>query len=323
MCNRAMKWVRNIKGIGHSAKFVLVALCDFANKDNGSCFPSVPCLADYTEQSEDTVSRRLAELRAAGLIYTMRRYRKGGGRISNEYVVLHDEIARQYAHGFGWVDDSQETERKPSERNLAEASQTARVSTPPTELNASGPVCRPDAPRHRAANCGPVNHHNPHSAPALTRNQTGYINEPSLGTTTLLPPNPPTEPQKKASERVPTKTNALQEKAVEELFQEFMKLWPRAERDRLDRARAAFRKLNACERILAFKYAPKYLAACKAKGVLRCGIHTWLDQGGWLGPMSAEKQKIEAQIRVVELRRDSEAVFAPRLSSGLRGFGIR
>jgi hypothetical protein len=91
----ALRWGREITGIGCSAKFVLIALCDYGG-NCGQRFLSHKQLAKDTEQSVDTVARRIADLRREGQI-----------RFTNEYIVLHDDIAREYARELSWPGDEQ------------------------------------------------------------------------------------------------------------------------------------------------------------------------------------------------------------------------
>ncbi len=62
----------------HRAVAVYVYLYDRANK-NGECWPSVPTIAKEIKLSQATVRRAIKDLRKAGLIETVQRYRTKGG----------------------------------------------------------------------------------------------------------------------------------------------------------------------------------------------------------------------------------------------------
>ena len=68
------------------AKFVLVALADFAD-EVGSCYPSQSTLARMTGQSDRTVRRHLKAMEKSGLIRRERRFGAGGSRTSDRYVL--------------------------------------------------------------------------------------------------------------------------------------------------------------------------------------------------------------------------------------------
>lgn len=74
------------------AKFVLVALSDFARSPDGeeepSCWPSVKLLAERTGLSETTVRSKLKHLVEDGLIEKVSRYRANGSQTSNAYRLL-------------------------------------------------------------------------------------------------------------------------------------------------------------------------------------------------------------------------------------------
>lgn len=89
MSNDASTWAWSRVVGSPSCKLVLVVLADFAD-ERGECYPSVSLLAERTEQSEDTVRRRLNELEAGGLIERLERYSRNGTRTSNLFRLLMD-----------------------------------------------------------------------------------------------------------------------------------------------------------------------------------------------------------------------------------------
>ena len=68
----------------HRAKSVYIYLSDRANK-NGECWPAIPTIASEMKLSQSTVRRALQDLRKAGLITTMQRYRRNGAKSSLTY----------------------------------------------------------------------------------------------------------------------------------------------------------------------------------------------------------------------------------------------
>lgn len=91
MSNEAINWAYQQEGIGAGAKFVLVALADYADQD-WSCYPSQERLASMTEQGVRTVRRHLADLEALGLIRREQR-RVDGHRTSDRFYLLPAKTA--------------------------------------------------------------------------------------------------------------------------------------------------------------------------------------------------------------------------------------
>lgn len=89
MSVEAIAWALSVRTGNPSAKFVLVALANYADQ-TGICWPSQKLLAEQTEQSVDTVQRRLSELVEVGLVARSRRQTKRGlgGRASDIYQLL-------------------------------------------------------------------------------------------------------------------------------------------------------------------------------------------------------------------------------------------
>lgn len=84
MSNRAITWAFDCDVEPGGAKFVLVALADFADESN-SCYPSQDRLARMTAQSRATVGRHLASLEAQGFIARARRQTSAGYRTSDRF----------------------------------------------------------------------------------------------------------------------------------------------------------------------------------------------------------------------------------------------
>lgn len=84
MSVEAIRWARATKTGKATAKLVLLILADFADKD-GVCWPSQKRIAEESDQSVDTVQRRLRDLEKADLIVRSRRHGRRGGRTSDLY----------------------------------------------------------------------------------------------------------------------------------------------------------------------------------------------------------------------------------------------
>jgi len=67
MSVQAISWALNMKAGSPSAKVVLLAIANYADA-SGICWPSQDLIADQTEQSIDSVQRRIKELEDLGLL---------------------------------------------------------------------------------------------------------------------------------------------------------------------------------------------------------------------------------------------------------------
>jgi hypothetical protein len=290
----AQNWARELNGLGHSAKFVLIALCDYAGA-RGESYPSHEQLARYTAQSDDTVARRLAELCAAGLIFKTRRYRNhsGGGRRSNQYIVLFDEAARDHARELGWIEgDNADSMTEPNEQAQNSEGSKTDGNAPPVSRAALPAACglRSESDIESAseaypAGCG-LTHEgvNPHSARELTRNCAVYTkDERSLGTITLTPPPP------KGG------VGALRSR-----FDEFKTSWPFDVVDLIEPARKIFLKLDEGEQALAVKWGATYLAAAKARNHKHMTAVNWLRGKGWQAFHAKPEEAAVSQVFIRE-----------------------
>jgi hypothetical protein len=101
MSFQASNWAVTVKTGSPSGKAVLMAIANYAGS-HGECYPSIATLAEDSEQSEDSVRRRLAELVERGIIARLERTRKNGSRTTNKLVLLFSDEAKAYARGLGW-----------------------------------------------------------------------------------------------------------------------------------------------------------------------------------------------------------------------------
>lgn len=86
MSVEAIAWALKIKAGSPSAKVVLLCLANYADR-KGRCWPSQASLAVQTEQSVDTVQRRLAELEDLGILTKVQREGQNG-RSGGKYFYL-------------------------------------------------------------------------------------------------------------------------------------------------------------------------------------------------------------------------------------------
>lgn len=89
----ALNWAFSAEVKSPAAKFVLVALSNYADED-GYCYPSQARLARDTGQSDRTVRRHLAQLEADGWITRRQRRRQNGSRTSDAFNLNRAERKR-------------------------------------------------------------------------------------------------------------------------------------------------------------------------------------------------------------------------------------
>ena len=81
-----------LKGMKSSTKFVMIALCDYANKETFLCIPSHNSIARRTCLSASTVQRAVKDLCNLGLITYANRYDDKGNYTSNQYFIQIDQL---------------------------------------------------------------------------------------------------------------------------------------------------------------------------------------------------------------------------------------
>ena len=78
--------------ISAQAVRVYAVLCRYADKDDGTCFPSIRTLAERIHVSESTIKRAIKELKAIGAIKSQKRFDKATGeQTSNLYTVMRSK----------------------------------------------------------------------------------------------------------------------------------------------------------------------------------------------------------------------------------------
>ena len=81
-----------VEGLNSSTKFVLIALCDFADKDNYLAYPSHNTIAKRTCLSVSSVQRAIKTLLDLGLISYRHRYDEQGNQRSNLYKINRERL---------------------------------------------------------------------------------------------------------------------------------------------------------------------------------------------------------------------------------------
>lgn len=77
-----------------SEKFVLMALCDRANKKTHMCWPSHKDISKRTGYSNKTVRRAIKTLCELGIISYVKRRKEDGGLTSNLYTIHAEKLAK-------------------------------------------------------------------------------------------------------------------------------------------------------------------------------------------------------------------------------------
>lgn len=88
MSVQAISWALSVKTGSPSAKLVLITIANYAD-ERGVCWPSQHLIARQTEQSIDSVQRRLKELEAEGFLT-----HKSRRRSSHIYCLLMPQIKK-------------------------------------------------------------------------------------------------------------------------------------------------------------------------------------------------------------------------------------
>lgn len=88
MSNKAITIAYEIQTGSPTLKAVLVALADFANPKDNSCFPSISTISRMTELSEASVKRAIRKLEEMGFITREVRSHKDGRNTSNLYKIF-------------------------------------------------------------------------------------------------------------------------------------------------------------------------------------------------------------------------------------------
>ena len=119
-----------VEGLNSSAKFVLIALCDFADKDNYLAYPSHKTMAKRTCLSVSSVQRAIKTLLDLGLISYRHRYDEQGNQRSNLYKINRERL----------------------EEITGVPNNVVRMTLPPSHSDRGGIVTVTDKPLHQTFN---------------------------------------------------------------------------------------------------------------------------------------------------------------------------
>lgn len=241
----ALKWVDNIETLSPSAKVVLFTLAQYAN-EHGESWPSQEVLARKSNQSTDSVQRRLKEMVDGGYLHRVKRKSDCGTQITNLYILLMDDATRAYATRCGWrAEDASEGDAPDASGRAADCgpaetpSRAAQRPQPGRTAPVAGPHC-----------CG--------------------SNQPNN-----LSNNPPPKSPVAESEG----EGAAAPHFVE--WTDFRKIWTFDPSEIPGQAAAEFARLTDDDRALAVKWAPRYIAHCRAHGRKIAHAKSWISGRGW------------------------------------------
>ena len=87
MSVQAIDWaLRLVKNVTPTQKLILICLANHAGPD-GTCWPSQAVISEYTELSQKTIYRNLAELEKEGFVRSVHRQDKAGRDLSKTYLL--------------------------------------------------------------------------------------------------------------------------------------------------------------------------------------------------------------------------------------------
>jgi DNA-binding Lrp family transcriptional regulator len=131
---QATAWAQKQRTGSPSAKAVLLVLANYAN-EHGVCWPSQNTLAIATEQSQDSVQRRLRELEKLGLIKKQKRRRKEGKWPGSEYELQMAEDQVGHAANCGSVSGNSNSTLPAIEQAAPQGQRTPNRTTMRQELS--------------------------------------------------------------------------------------------------------------------------------------------------------------------------------------------
>lgn len=288
MSVQAITWALKQKTGSPSAKAILLALANYAGSD-GDCYPSQERLSDDTEQSVDSVQRRLRELETAGFIYRQHRQGKRGWRRSDEFVILMDDACRARAASLGWAPD------------VGQEARSTTVRLRHIETN--------------TANCGEGDGEIPTPQIAASNTANRPVPKPHLCGT---------EPKQEPSQEPPPtpQGGSWEEGAALAIWTKFEAAWGFDDpTDRIAPARKTFSRMTLEEAQAAIAAAPRYRDECRVRSRKRCHARTWLTERGWESFASARPDEAKlAQVFIAKGTQQAAAWARHYASTGRKMF---
>ena len=95
MSIQAVAWALEQDMPNAPLKLVLVALCNHADRDTGSCFPSIRTLMREASMSRSSVQRQIKALADAGIVEVGATFDKSGRQSSNGYRIVFDPAEQE------------------------------------------------------------------------------------------------------------------------------------------------------------------------------------------------------------------------------------
>jgi len=324
---QASKWAADQKTGNPSAKSVLYALANYADF-NGKVFASQQRLAEDTEQSVDSVQRRLKELERRGLIFRTPQTRLEKGRAAGSWsvsftILLMDDLCISFAlkHGYdpsapvagdGKSSAVSECENGVQEDQPVNAGIVPQIAAPPTERASENNGLPSSETPHRAADCGPVisGPEDAHRTADCGSNRTALLRHGIVNSEPIFPPT-----SRSSSPLAP----ALVEGSWQADFATFETIWPFTDRDAVHRIREKFRELPPEDRTDLLAAAHAYLADCKGKRKAPASARGFFANGFWRDWVSAGKGRKQREIGdTIFVRKDSDAWRAWLAHKGVR-----
>lgn len=319
MSFQASAWAAKQRAGNPSAKAVLYGLANYAGFD-GVCWPSQKTLADDTEQSIDSVQRRLKELEQRGLIYRPPQKRKKDSRNAGEFgsgmiVILMDDICLAAAMKYGYDPENPSVARVEDETAEnqeftpdAEPQIAARPEIETNEINALADTsqacgaadCGTAENGRRAADCGS-------SRTALLR--YGIVN---------------TEPSTPLKSPFTSPAAALADGSWLSDWERFVEAWRWATGELLEPVRQRFRELEPAERLLAIEHIAGYQAEIAKTSRKSMSARSWVSRKGWEPfVLAAKKHPTLTPGKLVPVIKDTPPWQAWLAERGARSFPTR
>lgn len=257
MSVQAIAWALRQRVGSTGGKCLLLALANYADED-GTCFPGQERLADETDQSIDSVQRRLKDLEALGLITRERRGGHGEGRSSDRYKLHLDQLV---------------LDLKPRSREIGNTADCGLA-----------PPATPQAAALQDASTEGATPQEKRSNTAIVRFST--IDEPSVEPSdkhTLLIPQHRPEDGVCASPSVLGQCSVVlaEPERPRARFADLAALWPWEDGESRVQAEGRFERLGQDERRHVLAAAPAYLVARERAKRKRVHLKTFIEELLW------------------------------------------
>lgn len=272
MSYQVTAWAVGRKTGSSSGKALLLAIANYAQA-NGETYQPISRLAEDTEQSQDSVRRRLVEFEDMGLIARCARWAESGRRLSDWIIVLYCDAAYEFARAQGWK-GPKERGAAPDVGNEIEDENAAEKDAAEADESA----CLPSQiARATLANC---EGHPSTGARVTLAPVLGLYKENSNRTVrdSLSPSGEADGCAVREREIAYEKIDPLSDDELED-WKKFHDRWIWSEKESAIVARGVFRSLTREDRALALRYVRDYHADRKGKAVAYAG--NWLKARGW------------------------------------------